>query len=199
MLNRLPVSGPEITVVEASIDDTFPVTIEAAEQCPRYLGRVIKGVNVEAETPLWMVERLRRSGVRSIDPVVDVTNYVMLELGQPLHAFDRDNLQGGITVRLAREAERLKLLDGQEVALRPETLVIADERGPLAMAGIMGGENSGVNEKTHTIFLESAFLLRLALLGRRVPTVCILTHRIVMSVASIQSFLPWRLSVLQSS
>lgn len=139
VLNRLPVSGPEITVVEASIDDTFPVTIEAAEQCPRYLGRVIKGVNVEAETPLWMVERLRRSGVRSIDPVVDVTNYVMLELGQPLHAFDRDNLQGGITVRLAREAERLTLLDGQEVALRPETLVIADERGPLAMAGIMGG------------------------------------------------------------
>ena len=168
VLNRLPVSGPEITVVEASIDDTFPVTIEAAEQCPRYLGRVIKGVNVEAETPLWMVERLRRSGVRSIDPVVDVTNYVMLELGQPLHAFDRDNLQGGITVRLAREAERLKLLDGQEVALRPETLVIADERGPLAMAGIMGGESSGVNEKTHTIFLESVFCC-LALLGRRVP------------------------------
>ncbi|HBN58787.1 MAG TPA: phenylalanine--tRNA ligase subunit beta, partial [Halomonas sp.] len=166
VLNRLPVSGPEITVVEASIDDTFPVTIEAAEQCPRYLGRVIKGVNVEAETPLWMVERLRRSGVRSIDPVVDVTNYVMLELGQPLHAFDRDNLQGGITVRLAREAERLKLLDGQEVALRPETLVIADERGPLAMAGIMGGENSGVNEKTHTIFLESAFFAPLGIAGQ---------------------------------
>jgi len=166
VLNRLPVSGPEITVVEASIDDTFPVTIEAAEQCPRYLGRVIKGVNVEAETPLWMVERLRRSGVRSIDPVVDVTNYVMLELGQPLHAFDRDNLQGGITVRLAREAERLTLLDGQEVALRPETLVIADERGPLAMAGIMGGENSGVNEKTHTIFLESAFFAPLGIAGQ---------------------------------
>ena len=166
VLNRLPVSGPEITVVEASIDDTFPVTIEAAEQCPRYLGRVIKGVNVEAETPLWMVERLRRSGVRSIDPVVDVTNYVMLELGQPLHAFDRDNLQGGITVRLAREAERLTLLDGQEVALRPETLVIADERGPLAMAGIMGGENSGVNAKTHTIFLESAFFAPLGIAGQ---------------------------------
>ena len=166
VLNRLPVSGPEITVVEASIDDTFPVTIEAAEQCPRYLGRVIKGVNVEAETPLWMVERLRRSGVRSIDPVVDVTNYVMLELGQPLHAFDRDNLQGGITVRLAREAERLTLLDGQEVALRPETLVIADERGPLAMAGIMGGGNSGVNEKTHTIFLESAFFAPLGIAGQ---------------------------------
>ncbi|HBS18843.1 MAG TPA: phenylalanine--tRNA ligase subunit beta, partial [Halomonas sp.] len=166
VLNRLPVSGPEITVVEASIDDTFPVSIEAAEQCPRYLGRVIKGVNVEAETPLWMVERLRRSGVRSIDPVVDVTNYVMLELGQPLHAFDRDNLQGGITVRLAREAERLTLLDGQEVALRPETLVIADERGPLAMAGIMGGENSGVNEKTHTIFLESAFFAPLGIAGQ---------------------------------
>ena len=122
----------------------------------------------------------------------------MLELGQPLHAFDRDNLQGGITVRLAREAERLKLLDGQEVALRPETLVIADERGPLAMAGIMGEKFRGKRKRTR-FFLSRPFLLRLALLGRRVPTVCIPTHRIVMSVASIQSFLPWRLSVLQSS
>ncbi|WP_404377928.1 phenylalanine--tRNA ligase subunit beta [Vreelandella aquamarina] len=166
VLNRLPVSGPDITAVEARIDDTFPVTIEAPEQCPRYLGRVIKGINVGAETPLWMVERLRRSGVRSIDPVVDVTNYVMLELGQPLHAFDRDNLQGGITVRLARASERLTLLDGQDIALRPETLVIADERGPLAMAGIMGGENSGVSEKTQTIFLESAFFAPLAIAGQ---------------------------------
>ncbi|WP_311064280.1 phenylalanine--tRNA ligase subunit beta [Halomonas sp. DWK9] len=166
VLNRLPVSGPEMVAVEASIEDTFPVAIEASAQCPRYLGRVIKGVDVSVETPLWMVERLRRSGVRSIDPVVDVTNYVMLELGQPLHAFDRDNLHAGITVRLAREGERLTLLDGQEMALRPETLLIADERGPLAMAGIMGGENSGVSEKTHTIFLESAFFAPLAIAGQ---------------------------------
>ncbi len=166
VLNRLPVHGPDMTEVEATIDTTFPVVVDAPEQCPRYVGRVIEGVKVDAETPLWMVERLRRSGVRSIDPVVDVTNYVMLELGQPLHAFDRDHLQGGITVRLAKDAERLTLLDGQEIALRPETLVIADERGPLAMAGIMGGENSGVSANTQTIFLESAFFAPLAIAGQ---------------------------------
>ncbi|RUR34743.1 phenylalanine--tRNA ligase subunit beta [Vreelandella andesensis] len=166
VLNRLPVNGPDIAAVDASIDDIFSVCIEAPEQCPRYLGRIIKGVDVSVDTPLWMVERLRRSGVRSIDPVVDVTNYVMLELGQPLHAFDRDNLHGGITVRLARNEERLTLLDGQEVALRPETLVIADDKGPLAMAGVMGGENSGVNEKTDTIFLESAYFTPLAIAGQ---------------------------------
>ncbi|WP_301585127.1 phenylalanine--tRNA ligase subunit beta [Halomonas alkaliantarctica] len=166
VLNRLPVSGPEMATVDASISDTFSVRIEAPEQCPRYLGRIIKDVDVSAETPLWMVERLRRSGVRSIDPVVDVTNYVMLELGQPLHAFDRDNLHGGITVRLAGKGERLTLLDGQEVALRSETLVIADDNGPLAMAGVMGGENSGVNEKTDTIFLESAYFTPLAIAGQ---------------------------------
>jgi phenylalanyl-tRNA synthetase beta chain len=166
VLNRLPVSGPEIAAIDASIDDTFSVRIEAPEQCPRYMGRIIKGVDVSVETPLWMVERLRRSGVRSIDPVVDITNYVMLELGQPLHAFDRDNLAGGITVRLARDAERLTLLDGQDIALRSETLVIADDKGPLAMAGIMGGENSGVSEKTQTIFLESAYFTPLAIAGQ---------------------------------
>ncbi|MFI2819678.1 phenylalanine--tRNA ligase subunit beta [Vreelandella piezotolerans] len=166
VLNRLPVSGPSIAAVAPTIDTTFPVKVEAPGQCPRYVGRVIEGVATNAETPLWMVERLRRSGVRSIDPVVDITNYVMLELGQPLHAFDRDHLQGSITVRLAKDAERLTLLDGQEVTLRPETLVIADERGPLAMAGIMGGENSGVSENTQAIFLESAFFAPLAIAGQ---------------------------------
>ncbi|MCA1771569.1 MAG: phenylalanine--tRNA ligase subunit beta, partial [Halomonas sp.] len=95
VLNRLAVSEPEAATVPASIDDTFAVNLEAPEQCPRYLGRVITSVNTSAETPLWMVERLRRSGIRSIDPVVDITNYVMLELGQPMHAFDRENLSGG--------------------------------------------------------------------------------------------------------
>lgn len=166
VLNRLPVSGPAIAPVAADIEDSFTVSIEAPEQCPRYIGRVIKGVNVKAETPLWMVERLRRSGVRSIDPVVDITNYVMLELGQPMHAFDRNNLQEGIVVRMAKPGEKLTLLDGNEVALRPETLVIADHSGPLAMAGVMGGENSGVNENTQTIFLESAFFTPLAIAGQ---------------------------------
>ena len=138
VLNRLPVEGPVIEPVAAEIEESFTVSIEAPKQCPRYIGRVIKGVNVKAETPLWMVERLRRSGVRSIDPVVDITNYVMLELGQPMHAFDRDNLHGGIVVRMAKPGEKLTLLDGNDVALRPETLVIADHSGPLAMAGVMG-------------------------------------------------------------
>ncbi|PRY65495.1 phenylalanyl-tRNA synthetase beta subunit [Vreelandella songnenensis] len=166
VLNRLALSAPDIEPVSAEIDDTFSVSVEAPEKCPRYVGRVIKGVNVKAETPLWMVERLRRSGIRSIDPVVDITNYVMLELGQPLHAFDRDNLNGQIIVRLAQADEQLTLLDGQQVSLRPETLVIADEAGPLAMAGIMGGENSGVSEATQTIFLESAFFTPLAIAGQ---------------------------------
>ncbi|KPQ30226.1 phenylalanine--tRNA ligase subunit beta [Halomonas sp. HL-93] len=166
VLNRMAVTGPEITAVPATIDDTFAVDIEATQQCPRYLGRVINNVDVTAETPLWMVERLRRSGVRSIDSVVDVTNYVMLELGQPMHAFDRDNLSGGIVVRMARPGESLTLLDGQEIALRPETLVIADASGPLAMAGIMGGEMSGVSKATRTIFLEAAFFSPLAIAGQ---------------------------------
>ena len=166
VLNRLPVNGPVIAPVAAEVEDSFAVSVEAPEQCPRYIGRVIKGVNVKAETPLWMVERLRRSGVRSIDPVVDITNYVMLELGQPMHAFDRHNLQEGIVVRMAKPGERLTLLDGSDMALRPETLIIADSSGPLAMAGVMGGENSGVNENTQTIFLESAFFTPLAIAGQ---------------------------------
>lgn len=166
VLNRLAVSGPGVSPVANEIDDRFAIAIEAPQQCPRYMGRIIKGVNVKAETPLWMVERLRRSGVRSIDPVVDVTNYVMLELGQPLHAFDRENLNGGMVIRLAKPGERLTLLDGSDIALRPETLVIADHNGPLAMAGIMGGENSGVSENTQTIFLESAYFTPLAIAGQ---------------------------------
>ncbi|MGE4532218.1 phenylalanine--tRNA ligase subunit beta [Halomonas sp.] len=166
VLNRLPVTGPEVVAVPATHDETFPVRVEDGERCPRYLGRLIKGVDVAAETPLWMVERLRRGGVRSIDPVVDVTNYVMLELGQPLHAFDRANLHGAVIVRLAREGERLVLLDGQEVSLDASTLVIADERGPLAIAGVMGGEHSGVSAETRDIFLESAFFTPLAVAGQ---------------------------------
>ncbi|MDR5892651.1 phenylalanine--tRNA ligase subunit beta [Halomonas mongoliensis] len=166
VLNRLPVQGPSVAVVSATHDETFPVRVEDPERCPRYIGRLIKGVDVSAETPLWMVERLRRSGIRAIDPVVDVTNYVMLELGQPLHAFDRANLQGAVIVRLAREGERLVLLDGQEVTLAADTLVIADERGPLAIAGVMGGEHSGVNAGTRDIFLESAFFAPLAVAGQ---------------------------------
>ncbi|WP_104203665.1 phenylalanine--tRNA ligase subunit beta [Billgrantia saliphila] len=166
VLNRLAVTTPVIEPVAPAHDETFPVRVEDAERCPRYIGRLVKGVDVTAETPLWMVERLRRSGVRSIDPVVDITNYVMLELGQPLHAFDRENLHGAVVVRLAREGERLVLLDGQEITLNASTLVIADERGPLAIAGVMGGEDSGVGPATRDIFLESAFFSPLAVAGQ---------------------------------
>ncbi|WP_027966795.1 phenylalanine--tRNA ligase subunit beta [Halomonas halocynthiae] len=156
VLNRQTVVAPVIEAVEATHSESFDVRVEDSESCPCYVGRVIKGVDVTAETPLWMVERLRRSGIRSIDPVVDVTNYVMLELGQPLHAFDLANLNGAVVVRRARSGERLILLDGQELSLDESTLVIADEQSPLAIAGVMGGESSGVNTSTCDVFLEAA-------------------------------------------
>jgi len=165
-LNAIASKEPEIKAVSATHDDSFPVQISAPDQCPRYLGRVVKGVDVAANTPLWMTERLRRSGIRSIDPVVDVTNYVLLELGQPMHAFDLARLQQGIEVRLAKQGETLTLLDGKEIILTPDVLVIADQSGPLALAGIMGGENSGVNLETKDVFLECAFFSQLAVAGR---------------------------------
>ena len=125
VLNQLPLVEPEIVPVGATIDDTLPITVEAPEACPRYLGRVVKGINVKAPTPLWMKEKLRRCGIRSIDAVVDVTNYVLLELGQPMHAFDKDRIEGGIVVRMAKEGETLVLLDGTEAKLNADTLVIA--------------------------------------------------------------------------
>jgi phenylalanyl-tRNA synthetase beta chain len=143
--------------IKATTDTTFPVTVSANSACPRYLGRVIENINAQAETPVWMQEKLRRSGLRSLGPVVDVTNYVMLELGQPMHAFDRDKLNSGIVVRLSQGSDKLTLLDGQEIDIQPETLLIADENGPLALAGIMGGEHSGVTETTNNLFLEAAF------------------------------------------
>ncbi len=143
--------------VKASSDKTFPVKVNATAGCPRYLGRVIENINPQAETPVWMQEKLRRSGLRSLGPVVDVTNYVMLELGQPMHAFDLDKLNNGISVRLSQDGDKLTLLDGQEIDVQPDTLLITDDNGPLALAGIMGGEQSGVTETTHNLFLEAAF------------------------------------------
>ena len=130
------------------------------------MGRVIRNIDINATTPLWMQERLRRSGLRSIDPVVDVTNYVLLELGQPMHAFDLDKLNGGIHVRMAGQGEQLTLLDEQEVTLQDGTLVIADDKGPLAIAGVMGGLDSSVTDGTRNIFLESAFFSPLAIAGK---------------------------------
>lgn len=166
VLNQVDLTPVEVAPVKAAIDDVFPVNVLAVEQCPRYLGRVIRCVNVSAETPLWMVEKLRRSGIRSIDPVVDITNYVMLEFGQPMHAFDLANLSGSVVVRMAEKAEKITLLDGQDISLREDTMVIADENTPLAIAGVMGGEGSGVNTETQDVFLESAFFTPLALAGK---------------------------------
>ncbi|MDP2127708.1 MAG: phenylalanine--tRNA ligase subunit beta [Pseudohongiella sp.] len=165
-LNDLAFSESAANPVTPAIPDTFPVTVDAAAQCPRYLGRVIKGVNLSAGTPLWMQEKLRRCGLRSIDPVVDVTNYVLLELGQPMHAFDLQRLSGGIVVRMARAGEQITLLDGKITDIQPDTLLIADGNGPLALAGIMGGLNSGVSADTQDIFLECAWFDPLAIAGR---------------------------------
>lgn len=166
VLNKLALNEPAMDAVPAAIHDTFPITVESPEACPRYLGRVVKGINVKASTPLWMREKLRRCGIRSIDPVVDVTNYVLLELGQPMHAFDLNRLEGGIVVRMAKEGEKLTLLDGNEATLSSDTLVIADQQKALAMGGIFGGEHSGVNAETQDVLLECAYFNPLSITGR---------------------------------
>ena len=147
-------------------DDVVSVEIFDGEACPLYTGRVIRGINSSATTPIWMKERLRRCGVRSIDPVVDVTNYVLLELGQPLHAFDLDKLGKRIQVRKAFIDETLVLLDGKSVKLDEETLVIANDDEALAIAGVMGGESTAVDDQTSSVFLESAFFPPLAVAGK---------------------------------
>lgn len=166
VLNRCAVNVPAIPPVKETIPDVFPVELLAPADCPRYVGRVIRGVDPNARTPLWMQERLRRSGIRSLGPLVDVTNYVLLELGQPMHAFDLAQLEGGIRVRRARPQESLTLLDGRQLTLDEETLVIADHRKALALAGIMGGIDSGISDATRDLFLESAFFAPQAIAGR---------------------------------
>ncbi|MCE4934368.1 phenylalanine--tRNA ligase subunit beta [Aliivibrio fischeri] len=157
VLNRADVTEPTIAAVAASIEDAVSIEVKATEACPRYLGRVIKNVNAKAETPIWMQEKLRRCGIRSIDAIVDITNYVMLEQGQPMHAFDLAKIDGGIVVRMAEQDEKLTLLDGNEAKLNDNTLVIADQNKALAIAGIFGGQESGVTSETTDIMLECAF------------------------------------------
>lgn len=166
VLNRLAVAAPGGAAVPAASDDTFPVTLDSPADCPRYVGRVVRGIDNRAATPMWMQERLRRCGLRSLGPVVDVTNYVLLELGQPMHAFDLARLDSGITVRRARAGEALTLLDGQELELDPEALVIADGTGAQALAGVMGGAATAVEAGTRDIFFESAFFDPGAIAGR---------------------------------
>ncbi|MCH1599269.1 MAG: phenylalanine--tRNA ligase subunit beta [Pseudomonadales bacterium] len=166
VISRKDVCEPAESAVEITHQEEFPIKITAADACPRYLGRVIRDINLDAESPLWMQEKLRRSGLRSIDPIVDVTNYVLMELGQPMHAFDYAKLGGYIDVRMAKEGEKITLLDGKEVALNAETLVIADADKPVAMAGIMGGLATAVTDSTKDVFLECAFFAPLAIAGR---------------------------------
>ncbi|MDD0974926.1 phenylalanine--tRNA ligase subunit beta [Pseudomonas fontis] len=165
-LYAAPVTRVTVPAVAPAHDETRPVEVLAPAACPRYLGRVIRNVDLSRPTPLWMVERLRRSDVRSIDAAVDITNYVMLELGQPMHAFDLAEINGGIRVRMAEDGEKLVLLDGQEVTLRSDTLVIADHSRALAIAGVMGGEHSGVAAGTRDLFLESAFFEPISVAGK---------------------------------
>lgn len=167
VLNQADVNSITIPTVPATISDSVEVNLNAGEACPRYIGRVIKGVNLASSvSPLWLVEKLRRSGIRSVDPIVDVTNYVMLELGQPMHAFDKAKVSGAIQVRFAEENETLTLLDGNQVKLKTNTLVIADQEKALALAGVFGGQESGVSDSTQDIILESAFFAPDAIMGK---------------------------------
>lgn len=166
VLNSVDVVEPQIDAVAPHIDEQLEVILDAPEACPRYLGRVIRNVDLSKSSPLWLTEKLRRCGVRSIDPVVDVTNYILLELGHPMHAFDLEKIQGKVHVRFPKAGEKLTLLDGNEVELKEDTLLIADEANALAMAGIFGGLHSGVADETQHIFLESAFFAPLAIAGK---------------------------------
>jgi phenylalanyl-tRNA synthetase beta chain len=166
VINRAPLAKHAIHPVEPSHDQGIPVHLIAPEACPRYVCRVIRNIEPSAVTPWWMQERLRRGGIRAISPVVDVTNYVLLELGQPMHGFDLAKLDSEIRVRMAEEGERIALLNGEEATLRQDTLVIADAKGPVAMAGIMGGAGSAVGPETRDILLESAFFSPLAISGK---------------------------------
>ncbi len=155
-------------VVEKSVNsqESIDVTVEETALCPSYIARVVSDVNAAAETPLWIQQRLLRSGVRPISAVVDITNYVMLELGQPMHAFNADAIDGGIVVRLAKDGEKLTLLDDTEVKLSADTLVIADAKKPMAIAGVMGGADSGVQTDSTTIVFEAAHFTRKCAAGK---------------------------------
>lgn len=160
-----PLHPPPFTPVTTGLADTFPISIEHPG-CPKLAGRVIRGARANAASPQWMQDRLRSAGVRPISAAVDVTNYVLLELGQPMHAYDLNRLGGALVVRMAREGEKIKLLDGRTVDLTPDVLMIADGHSLLGMAGVMGGADSSINDATTDIFLEAAFFDPSTIAGR---------------------------------
>ena len=165
-LTGAALKDPAFETFPAAIDDTHPVELVAPEGCPRFAGRVIRNIDLSARSPVWMTEKLRRAGLRPIHPAVDVTNFVMLELGQPLHAYDLGLVKGPIRPRMAKQGEKLVLLDGKEVAATSDTLVISDDSGAIGIGGIMGGLGTAVTEKTTDIFLEAAFFSQGVIAGR---------------------------------
>ena len=165
-LNLTPFCELNFPYANPTIPDVFPVKIYDERSCSRYASRIIRNIDISLSTPFWIQNKLRLSGIRSVDLVVDITNYVMLELGQPMHAFDLSKLEGGIVVRMAIENESLKLLDGSDIIMTADTLVIADQSKVIAMAGIMGGAESAMSAKTRDIFLESACFDPVAISGR---------------------------------
>lgn len=165
-LTGSPLKAPEFAPVAATIDDILPVEIPLPEGCPSFAGRLIRNVDRTAKSPPWLLERLRRAGLRGISPVVDITNYVMLELGQPLHAYDAAKVRGAIRPRLARQGEKLTLLDEKEVVVNDDTLVIADDSGAIGLAGIMGGLSTAVSDATTDVFFEAAFWPQAFMAGR---------------------------------
>ncbi len=165
VINKCDVTAIKISAVEAVHAEQLEIKL-TAQECSHYVGRIIKNISNNATTPLWMQEKLRRSDIRCIDPVVDVTNYVLMELGQPMHAFDLAKLEGGIEVRFAQQGEQLLMLNGQSAELSTNTLVIADAKKAVAMAGIMGGEPTSVTAETCNIFLESAYFDPIAIAGK---------------------------------
>lgn len=165
-LHDVPLTGPAVDVVSPSIDEQLAVEIDERSACARFTGRVVRDVDMRAPVPTAVSERLRRAGVRSISPGVDVTNHIMLELGQPMHAFDLDKLTGTVRARLAEPGEKLTLLDGRDVELDTQTTVIADDSGAIAIAGVMGGATTAIDENTRHVFLESALFLPAELIGK---------------------------------
>ena len=165
-LTGSPLKSADVAPVAATIEDTIPVEIPLPEGCPSFAGRLIRNIDPAAKSPPWMLERLRRAGLRGISPVVDVTNYVMLELGQPLHAYDAARVQGAIRPRLAKPGEKLTLLDEKDVAVNDDTLVIADDSGAIGLAGIMGGLSTAVSDATTDVFFEAAFWPQAFMAGR---------------------------------
>ena len=165
-LNEMAITMPEIKNIDATIDEKIAVNLIAKEQSPRYLCRVINNIDNSKTTPIWMQEKLRRSGIRCIHPVVDVTNYVMLEFGQPMHGFDKKTINGSIEVKMAIKGDKFTLLDGKEVVLDENYLMIADSKNYLAIAGVIGGLNSGCSENTKDIVLESAYFNPATVMGK---------------------------------